>query len=151
MVIDGNRAPAGLLPGLEELLGLWRSQYTGGLFPARPRLAPANLTHWEGNTAWIEAVSGGRHRVHRFGTGLIRRFGRESTGQDVEDLASDIAASLGAKLDRAGETMLPAIGGASVQLGRDAALFSEIVLPLARDEARVTQFLLVSYELRKRS
>ena len=83
--------------------------------------------------------------------GLIRRFGRESTDDFIEDLAVDVARSLGAKLDRASETQAPAIGGASVQLGRDAALFSEIVFPLARDTQRVTQFLLASYEVRKRS
>lgn len=151
MVADGGGAPAGLLPALEALLGLWRSRYGNGPFPARSRLVPADLERWEGHAAWIEAMPGDRHRVHRFGVGLIRRFGRESTGHFVEDLAGDIARSLGAKLGRASETQAPAIGGASVQLGRDAALFSEIVFPLARDDQRVTQFLLASYEVRKRS
>ena len=150
MVADGGGAARGLLPALEALLGLWRSRYESGPFPARPRLAPADLERWEGHTAWIEAVPGGRHRIHRFGVGLIRRFGRESTGHFVEDLAIDVARSLGAKLDRAGETAAPVVGGASVQLGRDAAQFSEIVFPLARDGQRVTQFLIASYEVRKR-
>jgi hypothetical protein len=150
MVADGGGAGPGLLPALEALLGLWRSRYESGPFPARPRLAPADLEPWAGHTAWIEAAPGGRHRIHRFGIGLIRRFGRESTDDFVEDLAVDVARSLGAKLDRANETQAPAIGGASVQLGRDAALFSEIVFPLARDTQRITQFLIASYEVRKR-
>ena len=150
MVADGSGRSVELLPALEALLGLWRNRYESGPFPARPLLAPADLERWDGHTAWIEAVAGGRHRIHRFGIGLIRRFGRESTGHFVEDLAIDIARSLGAKLDRASERQAPAIGDASVQLGRDAALFSEIVFPLARDAQCVTQFLLASYEVRKR-
>jgi hypothetical protein len=151
MVIEGGGGvSAVLLPALEAVLELWRSRYAAEPFPLRTRIAPADLARWESHAAWIEAGPGGGHRIQRFGPGLIRRCGRESTGHYVEDLASDIARSLGAKLERAGETLSPAIGGASVRLGRDAALFCEIVLPLARDMARATQFLLVSYELRNR-
>jgi hypothetical protein len=150
MIADGGGAVPELVPALEALLGVWQSRYESGNFPARPRLAPADMARWERNTAWIEAAPGGRRRILRFGVGLIRRFGRESTGHFVEDLAADIARSLGAKLDRAGETGLPAIGSASVQLGRDAALFREIAFPLARDAGQVTQFLFASYEVRTR-
>ncbi len=149
MVAEGGSPSPQLVPRLEALLGYWQQCYGTQPIPGRPRLDAVELGPWTRHIAWIDAVPGDRYRIRNFGIELIRRFGREATNNYVDDLALDIATSLTEKLTRAAATGAPAFGGASVQLGRDAAFFSDLVLPLAADGAHVSQLLLASYELKR--
>ncbi|MGA8364154.1 MAG: hypothetical protein WB709_06505 [Solirubrobacteraceae bacterium] len=137
------------MPRLEALLGLWRKRYESQPIPDRSRFAGSELGPWARHVAWIDALPGDRHRIREFGIELIRRFGREATNHCVEDLALDIATGLRRQLDRTIATAAPVFGAASVQLGRDAAVFCDLVLPVAAAGGRVNQFLFASYELRK--
>ncbi len=148
MVAEGGDSPQ-LVPRLEALLGHWQRRYGTQPIPARPRLDTVELGPWTRHIAWIDAVAGDRYRIRNFGIELIRRFGREATNHFVDDLALDIAASLRDKLARAIATAAPASGGASVQLGREAAVFCDLILPLAADNGRISQFLFASYELKQ--
>lgn len=149
MVAEGGSATPQLVPRLEALLGHWQRCYGTQPIPGRPRLDAVELGPWMRHIAWIDAAPGDRYRIRNFGVELIRRFGREATNHCVEDLALDIATSLREKLERAIATAAPVFGGASVRLGRDAAVFCDLILPLAADGARVSQFLFASYELKR--
>ena len=148
MVAEDGSARPELIPRLEALLEHWRQRYGTQPIPDRSRLDLAGLGPWTRHTAWIDAGPGDRFRIRDFGVELIRRFGREATGNDVDDLALDIATGLRRGLERAIATAAPVGGSASVQLGRDAAVFCDLILPLAAERGRVNLFLFASYELR---
>lgn len=148
MVAENGSAPFGLVPRLEALLAHWQRRYGTQPIPDRSRLDLAGLAAWTRHIAWIEAAPGNRFRIRDFGVDLIRRFGREATGHDVDALALDIAGGLRRGLEKAIATAAPVAGPASIQLGRDAAIFCDLVLPLAAEGGRVNQFLFASYELR---
>ena len=149
MVAEGGSVSPQLVPRLEALLGHWQRLYGTQPLSERSRLDPAGLAAWIPHIAWIDAASGNRFLIRDFGIDLIRRFGREATNNNVDDLAPDIATGLHRVLERAIATSAPVSGGASVQLGRGAAAFADLVLPLAVDGARVSQLLFASYELRR--
>jgi hypothetical protein len=136
-----------LVPEIEALLDLWRRRYGSRPLPERSRLARADLAPWSRHLAWIERGRDDDFRVVGFGFDLIRRFGRESTGEWVDDLAPDVAQSLREELWRASVTAAPAIARPSVSLGTQAAVFCEAVLPLACDARWVNSFVLASYEI----
>jgi len=109
--------------------------------PKRTLLTTDDLQPWSRNLAQIEHSTDGRFHVRTFGFDLIRRFGRESTGHCIDDLARDIRESLHDSLWRCLSTGAPVAARSSVKLGRDAAEFCELVLPLAP-----ASLLLASYE-----
>ncbi|HEX4293485.1 MAG TPA: PAS domain-containing protein [Rhizomicrobium sp.] len=148
MVAEDGRAAPGLVPHLEALFGHWQRHYGTQPIPDRSRLDPAGLGPWTRHVVWIDAAPGNRFRIRDFGVDLIRRFGREATGNDVDELALDIAEGLRRGLERAIATAAPVAGSASVPLGREAAVFCDLILPLAAERGRVTQFLFASYEIR---
>src|SRR6185312_11316485 len=110
--------------------------------PERPRLGQRDIEPWALHVAWIEAGPNDALFVRRFGIELIRRFGREATNNQVDELAVDIATGLRDIIGQAITTAAPAAGTASVQLGYQAARFSELALPLAADGERVKLVLL---------
>jgi len=130
-----------LVPELVALLKLWRRRHGGRPVPKRTLLTTDDLRPWSRNIALIEHGTDGRFHVRTFGFDLIRRFGRESTGHCIDDLARDIRESLHDSLWRSLSTGAPVAARPSVKLGRDAAEFCELVLPLAS-----ASLLLVSYE-----
>jgi len=146
MVADKGGTPGKLVPELEALLELWRRRYGARAIPERSRFDAFELEPWARRSAWIEIEGDDVLRIRKFGIDLIRRFGRESTGQCVDDLAGDIATSLREIVWRAMAASEPAMGRASVKLGRAPALFSELALPLSRDDRRVNLVMLASYE-----
>lgn len=147
MVAEGGGATPRLVPRLEALLGHWQQHYGTQPIPDRSRLDPAGLVPWTRHVVWIDAVPGNRFWIRDFGFDLIRRFGREATGNDVDELALDIAGGLRRGLERAIATAAPVAGSASVRLGREAAAFCDLILPLAAERGRVTQLLFASYEI----
>lgn len=146
----GENAAPKPVPELEALLALWRRRYGTGAIPERSRLDDAELARWARHIVWIEAVPDGAFRLSRFGIELIRRFGREASNQSIDELALDIAAGLRETVWRAMATAAPVVTHGSVQLGRDAALFSELMLPMASDGQRIVLLLFASYEFSRR-
>jgi len=147
MITGDGPSQARFVPQLGRLLKLWQGCYGNRPIPARPRLETAEIAPWAVHACWIEHTQADRFLIRGFGIGLIRRFGREATGHCVEDLAPDISAGLQEKLWRAMAAGVPVVGAAAVQLGDTAAVFEEVVLPMAGDGERVRLFLLASYEL----
>jgi len=135
-----------LVPELEALLNLWRSRYAACPLPKHSLLSERDLEPWSRNLAWIDHMPDDRFIVRKFGLDLIRRFGRESTGHAIDELAKDIAAGLREALWHAIVTGAPVVSYPSVQLGDAAATFSELVLPLSAESTHVTAVLLASYE-----
>lgn len=127
----GSTASEGLCPELRSLLSLWHGRYDGHPLPGRGLLAANDLRRWSRNLAQIEHGTDGRFYVRTFGFDLIRRFGRESTGYCIDDLARDIRESLHDSLWRCLSTGAPVSARSSVKLGRDTAKFCELILPLA--------------------
>lgn len=134
------------MPELEALLGLWRRRYGAKPIPERSRFDAAELNPWERNIVWIEAGDD-VFRLRSFGIELIRRFGRHAANHSVDELAQDIAAGLRETLWRSVATAAPIAALASVQLGRQAAIFSDLILPISSDGRRIGLLLLASYEL----
>jgi hypothetical protein len=150
MVAEGGSATPELIPRLEALLGHWQRRYGTPPIPDRSRLDPAGLGPWMRHITWIDAAPADRFRIRDFGVDLIRRFGREATNNDVDDLALDIATGLRRGLERVIATAAPVTGYASVPLGREAAVFCDLFLPLASERVRISQLLFASYEIRNR-
>jgi len=150
MVAENAAPPGKLVPELEALLALWRRRYGTGPIPDRCRLDDADLAPWARHIVWIEAVPDEAFRLSRFGFELIRRFGREASNQSIDELALDIAAGLRESVWRAMATAAPVVASGSVQLGREAALFSELMLPMASEGRRIVLLLFSSYELNRR-
>ena len=76
-----------LIPKLEALLQLWRHRYGARPVPKLGLLTTEDLQPWSRNVALIEHGADGRFYIRTFGIDLIRRFGRESTGYCIDDLA----------------------------------------------------------------
>jgi hypothetical protein len=146
MTQDKRNAADQLIPELKALVNLWRSRYAARPLPKRSLLSEHDLEPWSRNLAWIDHTQDDRFVVRKFGLDLIRRFGRESTGHSVDELAKDIAASLREALRHAILTGAPVVSCPSVQLGDAAATFSELVLPMSAESNHVTAVLLASYE-----
>ena|ERR1700761_2038808 len=135
----------GLPPALAALLALWQQRYGCAPLTGRSLFHPPELRRWTRHLVWVEA-EGDIFRLRNFGVDLIRRFGRLAEGEAVDDLAPDIATGLREILWRTVANAAPAVGIASVPLGRQAAIFCELVLPLAASGGRIDLLLLASYE-----
>jgi hypothetical protein len=140
----GGEAANSLIPELEALLKLWRGRYGAGPLSKHTQLTAEELRPWSRNVALVDLGTDDRFHVRTFGIDLIRRFGRESTGHCIDALAKDIRESLDDSLRRCLSIGVPVAAWASVKLGRDAAEFCELVLPLAS-----ASLLLASYERNK--
>ena len=137
-----RQKPERLIPELEALLRLWRRRYGVRPLPERSLLSPSDLTLWSRNIAVIDQAADDRFYIRTFGIDLIRRFGRESTGHHIDDLARDIRESPHRCLRQCLSTEMPATACSSVKLGRHVARFRELAVPLAP-----ASLLLASYEL----
>jgi len=136
-----------LVPELKELLQYWRERYGTQDLPPRPLLSQDQLEPWTRHLAWIELTGDDSLIIRRFGYDLTRRYGREATGEMVDDLAPDIASSLREVIWRVAAAKAPVSSTASVALGRDAAIFSELGLPMARMDGQVNLIVIASYEI----
>ncbi|HEX4293496.1 MAG TPA: hypothetical protein VHZ29_05130 [Rhizomicrobium sp.] len=135
-----------LIPELEALLNLWRSRYAAGPLPEDSLLSERDLEPRSRNLAWIDHTQDDRFIGRKFGLDLIRRFGREATGHSVDGLAKDFAAGLRESLWHAILTGAPVISSLSVQLGDEAATFSELILPMSGGTTHVAEVLAASHE-----
>jgi hypothetical protein len=136
----------GLIPELAALLALWRQRYGSAPLAGRSLFQPSELQRWSRHVVWIEARKD-TFRLRNFGFDMVRRFGRHAEDETVDELAPDIAAGLREILWRAMANAAPVTGAASVPLGRQAAIFCELVLPLAASAGRIELLLIASYEI----
>lgn len=117
--------------------------------PSRDELPVRELRAWLGHLALIEIVGENDFFVRLCGTHLIRRFGREATGAAVADLAFDINKRLTAILKATVKAMAPIVAMSQVPLGRTAATYREVALPLSGANGGIATVLLGSYPIRE--
>jgi len=103
------------------------------------------LQPWLGHLATIEVGPEERFRVCQSGIHLIRRFGREATGQEVGELAGDIKRQLRAILMATIQGGVPVVAHSAVPLGRATYWHCEVALPLASAAGTMTTILFCSY------
>ena len=144
----GERSRA--LPSqLESVLSFWLQKCAGRTMPFRDEFPTGELRPWLGHLALIE-VSGDSHMFLRLsGTGLIRRFGREATGMQVDELAGDISQQLRAILRAVMRAAAPIVATSCVPLGRTTVWHCDVALPLATAAGRPGTVLFCSYPIRE--
>lgn len=135
-----------LPPKLETLITYWLQKCDGRAMPRRDDLPVQELRPWLGHLALIEIGADPLIRV--CGTNLIRRFGREATGDSVGDLAYDIGQQLRAILKAAARASSPIIAVSLIPLGRSTVSYCEAALPLAGPDGNLATVLLGAYEIR---
>lgn len=128
---------------LEALLAMWRDRCRTGVLPHVD--AFVDLAPWQNHLALIDSEHDG-YRIRWCGLGLIRRLGREATGECVGNLAPDIAAGLADALGRAVVYGTPVVRHPHVGLGHDRADAVDLILPLTAENDR-TVLLFASYEI----
>jgi len=134
-----------LPPGMQALVSLWLQRCGGRPMPWRDSLPMQDLRPWLGHLALIEIAGQGRFRMRLSGTHLIRRFGREATGLDIDELADDIRRQLRAILNATLKAAAPVIARSAVPLGRATDWHCEVALPLAAATGAMNTILFCSY------
>lgn len=143
-------AARSLPPTLESLVSYWLQKCDGRRMPARDDLPVQELRPWMGQLALLEIVGETKYRVRLCGTNLIRRFGREATGVEVDELAFDVAQQIKAIVKATIRAAAPIVALSHVQLGRTVVSHSEVALPLSGAGGRIATVLLGSYPIRER-
>ncbi len=115
--------------------------------PAWAHTPVQELRPWLGNLALIEIADEERFRFRLSGTNLIRRFGREATGLDTDELADDLKRQLRAILKMAVNAAAPIVADSSVPLGRATCWYCDVALPLTGPTGRLATVLFCSYPL----
>ncbi len=137
--------PDGLPLKLEKLVALWLAKCVGGRLSSRDDFTPRDLKPWLSNLALLERAPEGGYRFRVCGTGLIPRFGCDATGKAIEELTGDLRMDLRNRLDRASTLQTPVIARLQIPLALKCADYSELILPLANDDAQVSMLLLAAY------
>ena len=140
----GTRAHA-LPSALQALVSLWLQRCGGRPMPWRDSLPVQDLRPWLGHLALIEVGVQERFRMRLSGTHLIRRFGREATGLDIDELADDVKRQLRAILKAAVKAGAPVVAHSAVPLGRATDWHCEVALPLAAATGAMSTILFCSY------
>ncbi|MEJ0026416.1 MAG: PAS domain-containing protein [Rhizomicrobium sp.] len=138
-----------LPPALQSLISCWLQKCGGRPMPWRESLPVQELKPWLGHLALIEVVDESRFRLRLSGTHLIRRFGREATGRDVDELADDIRRQLRAILRATIRGGAPVVANSSVPLGRATDWYCEVALPLAGPGGGLSAVLFCSYPVKR--
>ncbi|MEJ0040980.1 MAG: PAS domain-containing protein [Rhizomicrobium sp.] len=136
-------------PALQALISYWLQKCGGRPLPGRDSLPVQELRPWLGHLALVEVADDGRFRLRLSGTDLIRRFGREATGRDVDELADDIRRQLRAILQATIRGGVPVVANSSVPLGRATHWYCEVALPLAGADGGLSTILFCSYPQRE--
>jgi hypothetical protein len=139
----GSLPAAPLHPKLKALLAFWAEKRGASALPARADLPVHVLTPWTGNLAILEPVTG-TFRFRLGGAALLSRFGRETTGYTLDDLAPDLRKALSGLLDLATAKQAPVAAATVLSTEGRRMLWSELMLPLA---GRRPLLLLGSYPI----
>ncbi len=113
--------------------------------PAGVSTPEQDLRPWLGNLALIEISGDQQFRFRLSGTNLIRRFGREATGLNVDVLADDIKRQLRSILNATIRAGVPVVANSAVPLGRATYWHCEVALPLAGAGGGLSTILFCSY------
>ena len=135
----------GLPLKLEKLVAVWRAKCIDGRLPSRDDFTPRDLKSWLSNLALLERIPEGGYRFRVCGTGLILRFGCDTTGMAVEELTEQLRIDLRNRLDRSSTLQMPIVARLQIPSARKCADYSELILPLANEGARVSMLLLATY------
>jgi hypothetical protein len=137
-----------LHPELESLLAFWFVKCAGRKMPARRDLPLAEWERWHRNLALFEVIQYGALRIYECrlsAADLGARFACEATGLALDDLQPDVRAELRAGFENACEKKAPVIVAARVLTGSAIVNWSELILPLSDNDARVDALLFASY------
>lgn len=137
--------PDGFPPKLTGLLAVWCTKRRGGHPPWRGDFSPRDLKPWLANLALLERASEHQYRFRVCGTALIPRFGRDATNQAVNDLNSAFRTDLPSRLDRAATSQRPVSAQFGVTSASGTVDYSELILPLLVDDARIGMLFLAAY------
>ena len=137
--------PDGLSLKLENLVAVWRAKCVDGCLPSRDDFTPRDLKPWLSNLALLECIPEGGYQFRVCGTGLISRFGCDATSMAVEELTEELRIDLRNRLDRSSTLQMPIVARLQIPSARKCADYSELILPLANEGARVSMLLLATY------
>jgi hypothetical protein len=138
-----------LHPQLKTLLALWSQARGDRIMPAVDDLPERTLQPWRGHLALIEPGPGSL-RFRQSGSDLIPRFGCDTTGLTLADLAADIRKGLHATIDIVHARRTPVAAASSVRFEGKRRLYSDLLLPLSGGRFRSTLLLLGSYPVTAR-
>ena len=141
--------PDGLPLKLEKLVAVWRAKCVDGRLPSRDNFTPRDLKAWLSNLALLERIPEGGYRFRVCGTGLIPQFGCDATGRAVEELTEELRIDLRNRLVRSSTLQIPIVACLQIPLALKCADYSELILPLANEDARVSMLLLATYPARQ--
>jgi hypothetical protein len=104
--------PATAVRAHEELFAYWASRRRGALLPARDSIHPAHFKRHLPTISLIDVRQDPRdYRLRLAGTGLYGVYGREITGQTLEEVYNAASASYWrAELDKVVDQGRPGVG-----------------------------------------
>ena len=105
-------SPVSAVRAHEELFSYWASRRLGGRLPGRASIQPDHFKRHLPTISLIDVIGAPRdYRLRLAGTGLYGVYGREITGQRLEDVyAEDAVAYWRRELDRITESRRPGVG-----------------------------------------
>ncbi len=136
--------PVSAVRAHEEMFAYWASRREGGALPGRAAIHPQHFKRHLPTISLIDVHAEPRdYRLRLAGTGLYSVYGREITGQKLEDVyAAQAAAYWRAELDKIVDSRRPGVGVHSLAW-RGAAHLSILWLrmPLASNGRDVDMIL----------
>ena len=104
--------PVSAVRAHEEMFAYWASRREGGQLPGRAAIHPQHFKRHLPTISLIDVLDGPRdYRLRLAGTGLYGVYGREITGQTLEDVyAGPAAAYWRAELDKIVDSRRPGVG-----------------------------------------
>ncbi len=104
--------PVSAVRAHEEMFAYWASRREGGRLPGRASIHPGHIKRHLPTVSLIDVMGPARdYRLRLAGTGLYGVYGREITGQSLEDVYAESAVAYWRReLDRIVETRRPGVG-----------------------------------------
>lgn len=138
--------PPGIKPPiLRPVLDYWEQKRGTRAMPARRDIEPSELKPYLPHLCLIKSLPGDEFRYRLVGTEITDRYGRNSTGKTIRE----IAASRPATLDVLKRMLLavtthrrPVLASATLKLiGKEHVLSEALLMPLSDDGSTVTMIL----------
>jgi len=104
--------PVSAVRAHEEMFAYWASRREGGRLPGRASIHPGHIKRHLPTVSLIDVVGPARdYRLRLAGTGLYGVYGREITGQRLEDVYAESAVAYWrGELDRIVDSRRPGVG-----------------------------------------
>jgi len=111
-MLSQNGGPATAVRAHEELFAYWASRRNGGLLPARESIHPSHFKRHLPTISLIDVRCEPRdYRLRLAGTGLYSVYGREITGQRLEEVYNSASAHYWREeLDKVVDQRRPGVG-----------------------------------------